>query len=304
MPSKPDGGDEEYTFSPDATHVVFSARVAGRDEPWSTNFDLYEAPSDGRAAPREPDPRQSRLGHAAGVPAQRRPCLARDEAARLRSRPLRDHGFARRQPRAKWRRNWDRLGRASRRGTRTAARCWPPPATSGRTRCSRSMSSSGARHAALGPRARSAITRRGAQGRGRGLARPRHPARSLSTRGRRRAPRRLTTPTRHCSRARTSAPSSNSASRAGTAKPCTATWSNPSVSRPDRNTRSRSSCTADRSELPEPLELALERPGLRGARLRRGVHRLPRLARLRPGVHRFHQPALGRPARSRTCKKG
>jgi acylaminoacyl-peptidase len=32
--------------------VVFSARVAGREEPWSTNFDLYEAPSDGGAAPR------------------------------------------------------------------------------------------------------------------------------------------------------------------------------------------------------------------------------------------------------------
>jgi len=52
VPSKPDGGDEEYTFTPDGTRVVFSARVAGREEPWSTNFDLYEAPSDGGAAPR------------------------------------------------------------------------------------------------------------------------------------------------------------------------------------------------------------------------------------------------------------
>src|SRR3954470_21586882 len=46
VPSKPDGGDEEFTFSPDGGSVVFSARVAGRSEPWSTNFDLYEAPSD------------------------------------------------------------------------------------------------------------------------------------------------------------------------------------------------------------------------------------------------------------------
>jgi dipeptidyl aminopeptidase/acylaminoacyl peptidase len=49
VPSKPDGGDEEYTFNPDSNRVVFSARVAGNTEPWSTNFDLYEASSDGRA---------------------------------------------------------------------------------------------------------------------------------------------------------------------------------------------------------------------------------------------------------------
>jgi len=52
VPSKPDGGDEEFTFSPDGAHVVFSARVAGREEAWSTNFDLYEVPSDGSTAPR------------------------------------------------------------------------------------------------------------------------------------------------------------------------------------------------------------------------------------------------------------
>jgi dipeptidyl aminopeptidase/acylaminoacyl peptidase len=52
VPSKPTGGDEEFTFSPDGTRVVFSARVAGREEAWSTNFDLYEAPSDGAAAPK------------------------------------------------------------------------------------------------------------------------------------------------------------------------------------------------------------------------------------------------------------
>ena len=52
VPSKPDGGDDEYTFSPGGAHVVFSARVAGREEAWSTNFDLYEVPSDGSAGPR------------------------------------------------------------------------------------------------------------------------------------------------------------------------------------------------------------------------------------------------------------
>ena len=52
VPSKPDGGDEEFAFSPDGAHVVFSARVAGREEAWSTNFDLYEVAADGSAAPR------------------------------------------------------------------------------------------------------------------------------------------------------------------------------------------------------------------------------------------------------------
>jgi dipeptidyl aminopeptidase/acylaminoacyl peptidase len=52
VPSKPDGGAEEYTFSPDGKRVVFSARVAGAAEPWSTNFDLFEVPVDGSASPR------------------------------------------------------------------------------------------------------------------------------------------------------------------------------------------------------------------------------------------------------------
>jgi dipeptidyl aminopeptidase/acylaminoacyl peptidase len=51
MPSKPFGGDEEYAFSLDGTRMVFSARVAGREEAWSTNFDLFESPVDGSAAP-------------------------------------------------------------------------------------------------------------------------------------------------------------------------------------------------------------------------------------------------------------
>ena len=52
VPSKPDGGDEEYTFSPDGSNVVFSARVAGREEAWSTNFDIYEVSSNGIGTPR------------------------------------------------------------------------------------------------------------------------------------------------------------------------------------------------------------------------------------------------------------
>ena len=52
VPSKPFGDREEYRFSPDGKTVVFSARIAGKTEAWSTNFDLYSVPAQGGAAPR------------------------------------------------------------------------------------------------------------------------------------------------------------------------------------------------------------------------------------------------------------
>ena len=52
VPSKPMGGDEEFNFSPDGTRVVFAARVKGKEEPWSTNFDVYETAADGSGEPR------------------------------------------------------------------------------------------------------------------------------------------------------------------------------------------------------------------------------------------------------------
>ncbi len=51
-PSKPFGGVEEIAFTPDGKSIVFTARVAGREEAWSTNFDLYLVPIDGSAAPK------------------------------------------------------------------------------------------------------------------------------------------------------------------------------------------------------------------------------------------------------------
>ena len=51
-PSKPFGGTEEITFTPDGEGLVFTARDAGSNEPWSTDFDLYYAPVDGSAPPR------------------------------------------------------------------------------------------------------------------------------------------------------------------------------------------------------------------------------------------------------------
>jgi dipeptidyl aminopeptidase/acylaminoacyl peptidase len=51
-PSKPFGGSDEYTFTPDGKSVVFTARDVGREEAWSTDLNLYVSPSDGSAKPR------------------------------------------------------------------------------------------------------------------------------------------------------------------------------------------------------------------------------------------------------------
>jgi len=52
VPSKPFGGDDEFSFSPDGRTVYFGARIAGNSEPWSTNFDVYSVAADGSAAPK------------------------------------------------------------------------------------------------------------------------------------------------------------------------------------------------------------------------------------------------------------
>jgi dipeptidyl aminopeptidase/acylaminoacyl peptidase len=51
VPSKPFGADEEFAFSRDGARIVFAARIAGKSEPWSTNFDLFEASVDGATSP-------------------------------------------------------------------------------------------------------------------------------------------------------------------------------------------------------------------------------------------------------------
>lgn len=47
VPSKPFGDSSEYSFSPDGVRLVFSTRIKGQSEPWSTNFDLYEVDVEG-----------------------------------------------------------------------------------------------------------------------------------------------------------------------------------------------------------------------------------------------------------------
>ncbi len=50
-PSKPFGGPEEITFTPDGKELIFTCRDVGSKEAWSTDFDLYIVPIDGSQVP-------------------------------------------------------------------------------------------------------------------------------------------------------------------------------------------------------------------------------------------------------------
>jgi dipeptidyl aminopeptidase/acylaminoacyl peptidase len=52
VPSKPFGDASEYNWSPDGKSLAFNARIAGRTEPWSTNFDVFIVSADGAGTPR------------------------------------------------------------------------------------------------------------------------------------------------------------------------------------------------------------------------------------------------------------
>lgn len=51
-PSKPFGGPEEITFTPQGYGIVFSCRDEGREEAWSVNFDLFTNSIDGSTRPK------------------------------------------------------------------------------------------------------------------------------------------------------------------------------------------------------------------------------------------------------------
>jgi dipeptidyl aminopeptidase/acylaminoacyl peptidase len=51
VPSRVWGGNEEYAISPDGKTLYFTARLRNRDEPSSTNFDIYAAPMNGEGVP-------------------------------------------------------------------------------------------------------------------------------------------------------------------------------------------------------------------------------------------------------------
>ena len=50
-PPRPFGGMEQVSIKPDGSEVVFAAKVSSKDAAWSTNVDLFVAPSDGGTAP-------------------------------------------------------------------------------------------------------------------------------------------------------------------------------------------------------------------------------------------------------------
>ncbi len=141
VPSKPFGGAEEIAFTPDGRGLVFAARVAGAAEPWSTDFDLWQVPVDGTAAPRclteaneawDTGPVFSPDGETLAYLAMTRPGFEADRfrivlrAGRKASRGCSPRGGTAR--------------RAASSSRPTAPRSTPPRATSVRSSCSPSMS--------------------------------------------------------------------------------------------------------------------------------------------------------------------
>ncbi|MDE1984762.1 MAG: S9 family peptidase, partial [Gammaproteobacteria bacterium] len=53
IPSKPEGDNSEYGFSPDSRTVYFDTKIGGSREAWTTNFDVYSVPADGSAKPQD-----------------------------------------------------------------------------------------------------------------------------------------------------------------------------------------------------------------------------------------------------------
>lgn len=52
IPAKPFGGTDDYTWAPDGASLVVSVKnIAGAEQAWSTDFDLYRISADGSGAP-------------------------------------------------------------------------------------------------------------------------------------------------------------------------------------------------------------------------------------------------------------
>jgi len=90
IPSRPYGDDSEWAFTADSREAIFAARIAGHNEAWSTNFDLFRVRLDGSAPPRnltadnlawDTGPAVSPDGHWLAYRAQKRPGYESDRFA-------------------------------------------------------------------------------------------------------------------------------------------------------------------------------------------------------------------------------
>ena len=110
-PTKPFGGEEDFNITPDSRSVVFSAKVAGKTEAWTTNFDLWAAPLDGASAPVntteankawDAAPTFSPDGKLSAYLAMKRPGFEADRFAVILRTPKVDGGFEDRELAADW----------------------------------------------------------------------------------------------------------------------------------------------------------------------------------------------------------
>ncbi len=291
--------------APTASRIVFTARVAGRTEPWSTNFDRVR--SDRPTARRRRQnltAQQPGVGYAAGVPEERRPRLPRDGSPDLRSRPL---------PRRASR--FARAAIARRSRTSGIARSIASNVAGDGNTLLASTDDIGQHslfsidaiegHAAQDRRHRRQVTEYSAakdSSSTRSRASARRPDLYV-TRMNGSSTRRLTNANQDVLGQRAMSEYEQFSFRG---------WNDETVygyvMKPLRLHRRQAISGGVRHSrrsagaLRECVELSLESAGVGRARLRRRVHRLPRLAGLRPEVHGFDQSGLGRQAARRSAE--
>ena len=296
VPSKPFGDASEYTFSPDGSKVVFDARIKGKSEPWSTNFDLYEVSVEG-GEPRnltadnpawDAQPVFSPDGSMLAWRAMRRPGF---EADRFHVMVMDLKSGERRELAQDWDRSADQIEFSADNRTLYAVAdhfgqrpVWAIDVKTGKTNdADRSRSRRRLRRRRARDRVRG-LDAEVAGGVVRGHAERRRPARAAAHERRRV----LAAADRRAGAIHVRGRERRNRVRLRDA---------PGELRSEAALSGR----VHRARRPaivvrERVELSLESADVRGRRLRLDLHRFPRLARLRPGVHRFDQPGLGRQA--------